>query len=117
MLTVSKSDGHVTVSGAVNPVAQTKDEIDRHLTESTGSGSGGSTPRSYVIGGSTVEVVRGDLTTLSVDAIVSTANRRLDYVGRHAKAILVAGIANFLSFQLSKSLPIAYNCLLRTTVN
>ena len=57
-------------------------------------GSGSSvdvTHRSYRLGGSIVEVVQGDLTTLHVGAIVNAANGQLDLAGGLAWAISQAG--------------------------
>ena len=90
LLKTTKFDGRVTV--LVNPVTQTKGGVPHSQGESTGGRSGDSTGRSYVFGGSTVEVVSGDLTTLHVDAIVNAANERLDHIGGLAKAIADAGI-------------------------
>ena len=54
--------------------------------------SGDSTGMSYVVGGCTVAVVRGDLTRLAVDAIVNAANEQLRHSAGLAGAIVDAGM-------------------------
>ena len=55
------------------------------------------THKTYRLGGSTVEVVQGDLTTFHVGAIVNAANGQLDLAGGLAWAISKAGNLLFTS--------------------
>ena len=50
------------------------------------------TDKSYVLGGSTVTVVKGDLTRFRADAIVNAATETLEHYRGLAKAIDIAGI-------------------------
>ena len=102
LLTITESDGRVTLSGMVDLVARAKLDI-LQLAEIKGSHSGRSTGSSYMLGNATVEVVQGDLTTFHTDAIVNAANGQLNHKGGLAKAIVDAGIVNI--------------CLLRNEVN
>ena len=92
LLTITESDGRVTLSGIVGLVARAKTEILLLLAESNGRLSGGSIGRSTR--GTTVEVIHEDLTKFHPGAIGNAANKRQDHSGELDKAIVDAGIVN-----------------------
>ena len=92
LLTITERGDHISLSGMVDPVAEAKVAIHQLVARKVATSDGSTVLYSIQIGGCTVQVVRGDLTTFRAEAIVNAANGALHHNGGLAKAIVKAGI-------------------------
>ena len=101
LLAINQSGSHVTISGTVDEVATAKEAILGLLKRQPGGSPDDTDGRSCMVGRTTIDVVKGDLTTFRADAIVNAANVGLENIAGLAKAIANAGITNeFCCIQL-----------------
>ena len=88
--------GHISLSGMVDPVADAKVPILQLVARTAAKSDDSTVLDSVQMGGCTVQVVRGDLTTFHAEAIVNAANERLEHSGGLGKAIVDAGTADVI---------------------
>ncbi|KAK2176836.1 hypothetical protein NP493_636g03000 [Ridgeia piscesae] len=96
LLTITERGGHISLSGMVDPVADAKVPILQLVARTAAKSDDSTVLDSVQMGGCTVQVVRGDLTTFHAEAIVNAANERLEHGGGLGKAIVDAGTADVI---------------------
>ena len=99
LLTITERGGHISLSGLVDPVGDAKGPILQLVARTAAKSDDSTVLDSVQMGGCTVQVVRGDLTTFHAEAIVNAANGSLHHNVGLAKAIVNAGIDIYSLFR------------------